>query len=319
MTDPTLDPERLAALLDGRLSPAERDEVVRRLGTSAEALEIHADAAAVLRELENEGMRPPTALPVAAADARPSAGETKAWRWTRSSSIRLALAAGLVFVAIVPLVMRTTGTTGPTDTVRTTRAMPAESGTPAVAALSSANGGLPSGWNGQPWSSVRGSEAPITPAARAVRLGALFTDLELAIRARDSAGTAALAGAAAVLLADLPATGPAASAFRGIAARAADGVADGLTRLAVADAATTPLLDSAALAQGRWLEAARVAAARGDAAFFRNAASVRMAEATLSADDRAMVARAVASSPPGAAPWSDIENRLSTSLARLGR
>src|SRR5215208_5211320 len=50
--EPTIDPERLAALLDGRLDERARSEILAQLAASEADLEVMADAAAVMREME---------------------------------------------------------------------------------------------------------------------------------------------------------------------------------------------------------------------------------------------------------------------------
>src|SRR5688572_3407035 len=55
MREPSIDPERLAALLDGRLSDDEREALLADLARSEDAMEALGDAAAVLRELEQAG------------------------------------------------------------------------------------------------------------------------------------------------------------------------------------------------------------------------------------------------------------------------
>jgi hypothetical protein len=51
MTAPRIDPERLAALLDDRLRPDERERLLDELTRADDDRDALADAAAVLREL----------------------------------------------------------------------------------------------------------------------------------------------------------------------------------------------------------------------------------------------------------------------------
>ena len=70
MPDPIPDARRLAALLDGRLSAAEREQLLGELAASDDALDVYADAAAALGALEREGL-----VAAAASTAPPAVAE----------------------------------------------------------------------------------------------------------------------------------------------------------------------------------------------------------------------------------------------------
>jgi hypothetical protein len=78
-----LDPETLAAFLDGKLAGAERERVVRILSTSSDDYATMVDAAAVMHEV---------GVPPRAVDRRPS----------RRTMWRLAAAAGIAGLALLP-------------------------------------------------------------------------------------------------------------------------------------------------------------------------------------------------------------------------
>jgi hypothetical protein len=137
-----------------------------------------------------------------------------------------------------------------------------------VAQLSTPDAGLPPGWNERAWSVVRGSVAPLTPSARAARIGALSVDLDLALGANDTASSV-LAREIGRLLQYVPGSAPAALLYEELARATAapDGRTSGLHEDALRSAAA--ILDSSFLALGAWAEAAHVAGLRRDAAFFR--------------------------------------------------
>jgi len=282
MHDPTVDARRVAALLDGRLDGAERQQLLAELGASDEALGAYADAAAVLAELEREGVVaavspdivdigdqaaaeaaaagspatvPARAAPVASiADVRARRRNEPRWRvppW-------MALAAGIAVVMAAPALWWRARPAGEDGVV---------AGATSYAALlapDARGGGLPAGWNGTPWRTTRGAGDPLTPEARAVRIGARLTDLELAAAARDSATVRVIAAEVAALLDEVQVGGAAAVTYRALATSLVDRAA-----LAGARRDAALVAGEEAVALGMWLEAARVAAARRDAAFFR--------------------------------------------------
>ena len=300
MSDP-VDPERLAALLDNRLDPKARDEVVRQLATSDEALDAFADAAAVLREIEEEDSRSGSVSPSSpfSSPSMTPARAAASRRWFRSPALRAALAAAIVIAVVIPITLRTRNTS-------------ATGASTSVEALSVA-AGLPSTWNSAPWSARRGDNAPLTPSARAVRLGARLTDLELSIRARDTMSKI-FADDAATLLADLPVSGPAVSAMRAVGSDTS-----ALQRFFAARRMAESLVDRTPLDEGSWLEAARIAASRRDAPFFRATTSSQVAKSTLGDADRALVTRAIQARAADTSAWTELETRLTELLAERAR
>lgn len=284
------DAERLAALLDGRLGATEREAAIARLAASDEEVEAYADAAAVLRELEEEdaGVTPLRA-PSRRAPAR---------RW-------LALAAVLACVALAPWLW-TRAAADRTDPARF------------AAELS----GLPAGWDASPWGATRGAGDPLTPQARAVRLGARLVELELAVRGRDPA-VRPLAAETAALLDGIPAAGPAAALYRELARRAGEEPARLEPLLEQGRGVVPRLAGEEPVELGAWTEAARIAAAGGAGDFFASRATrsrmERMArDPSLPPAARSTMERvgtAVASPAP---EWPAVERELAGVLRSLG-
>lgn len=214
----------------------------------------------------------------------------------------LALAAVLAAVALVPVLWSRRGATEPGDPGRL------------AALLEGREAGLPAGWiDTRPWGATRGPGDPLTPEARAVRLGVLLMDLELAARARQGDAVRLLAAQILVLLEEVPASGPTADGYRAIRdvgtaspAELEEG-REGVAGLVVAEDL---------LRLGAWAEAARLAAARRDAAFFRSretrAALDGAAELpSLSDDARAAVERIRRATREGGAPeWGSLHRAL---------
>lgn len=289
MNDPTLDARRMAALLDGRLGADARQQMLGALAASDEALDTYADAAAVLAELEREGVVTAVA-PVADDGAGPvvekaSVASIAAARARRRHAARwrvprwAALAAGIAVMVAVPALWwrarpgADIGTAPPTpDAVA-----PAPNGMPSYVALLAPEAraaGLPAGWEGRPWRTTRGAGDPLTPEARGVRVGARLTDMELAVAAGDAAAARGTAAEVAALLDEVPGGGAAAAAYRALGGSGMLSVgAPGAAALARARRDAALVAGAGDVALGAWLEAARVAAARRDAAFFQTAES----------------------------------------------
>lgn len=222
---PILDQEVIAALLDGRLASPERERVLDALADSEEWSAVFADAATAMQDEPAGGSA--EVIPLRRRPAR--------------ALVRpLAIAAAIAGLALIPALVARGGSDSPAEL------------------LSDSRGGLPPGWEERPWSGVRSNEDALTSEARAVRLGVIVAELEVAAGAGAPAGSG-LAEQAARLLEGTPGGGPAASLFRG-------GPAGRELRRARDEAAQ--LLGEEEVEFGEWLGAARIAAARGDEKFF---------------------------------------------------
>jgi hypothetical protein len=300
VTGPTIDPERMAALLDGRVDAREREALMAELAASGEDLEVFADAVAVMGETGG-----------AVADAPPDAGviplhprRAAVWRWLP------AVAAAAVLVMLAPWLADRLRSDAPVDPARL------------ALLLERADAGLPEGWNRHPWTATRGAGDPLTGETRAVRLGAHLLTLELAARAGDpEAGQ--IAAEVGALLDDVAGGGPAAAVYRQVAREVDEGRAPEPALLRDGWEAASALVDAQMLGVGAWLEAARVAAAGRDAAFFRADDSRRAldrVEARLRAEgmepaEAQRVRRALLETDPP--EWSALEFELTVALARL--
>lgn len=302
-----IDPERLGALLDGRVTGRERAELLARLAASGEDLEDFADALAVTDELEAEDRL----AAEAADDPRVLAFRAPVRRAAWRPGPRLALAASLAAVAVGMTAWGVTrGGAGSDDPGR-------------YAALL-ARPGLPAGWNATPWTAARAPDEALDPRARAVRIGARITDLEAAAAARDSLSVRQAAADVGALLGALPAAGPAASVYEEVGRRAGEPPAALAPVRERGRRTAARLAGEDGVALGAWAEAARLAAARRDAGFFRARATHRTLERA--ARDRALPAGAragadavrAALAAPGAPDWGTLEREAARILASAG-
>ncbi|HEX8317864.1 hypothetical protein [Longimicrobium sp.] len=289
--------ERLAALLDARLDADAHADVLAHLATDDEALAAYAEAAAVTRALEEEdaaaGVTP---LRPAARRASPFSGPR---RWG-------AVAAVVAAVALAPLawnLMQPPGLQEPGALAER---------------LASTGTVLPAGWDPSPWGSTRSASDPMTLRARAIRIGARLVELELALRGQDPAA-ARTAAQVAILLGELPGSGFAVSIFRDIQARAGAPWAE-LEPLMEQGSEAAAMAGDDDVRLGAWLQAARIAAARKDAEFFRTRA-IEAALDRLDSDpatsEHAQRIRALTNAE-GARDWDALERQLAEILDQLG-
>jgi hypothetical protein len=299
--DSDIEPERIAALLDGKVGEEERAELLRMLAVSRSFHEL-TETAAVLRELEEFpadaasvhdalAVSPPIRPPGGPERAPPSMVRGRRWRrrWA-------ALASVAALVLLAPLVWRAA-------------AGGADVGTPA-SLLAFRDAGLPANWTAdRPWPATLGEAASLTPTARAVRAGALHTDLLLGTG--DTAQVARLRAEMSTLLSGVEGAAGLNQAY------SATGQEVGQA-LASAGAALEQLLGPDEVRWGAWLEAARIAAVRRDAAFFRVRASraaldraARLASLPAAVRTRAgSVRNAIDTAPPDWPALSRELNRL---------
>lgn len=304
MNKPVPDDERLSALLDGRLSDREREELLAHLAVSGDDLEVFAETAAILREMEEEDALAREAgvprHPAEPAGQDPAAPEQRPPQDVRprlySVPTRTKVtrgepeepgepdAPGVRPDRGYPLPPRKGGWRRRSVTGAAVLMLALASGllvrgrTPAAAspvelaaASGQGGGGLPAGWlSGRELGGVRGSESEAERSGDAARAGVLLVDLSVAVRARDEQNTRILArqlNSRFLLLPD--GTGP----LGRIAVRPADApeallplVKEGTERLED-DFGRDPLR------AGAWVEAAALAANAGNEEFFRSRAT----------------------------------------------
>lgn len=301
-----MDPETLAALLDGRLTGERREAALAALASDEAAYEAYVDAVAVTRELEAEGEGDDEEDdgPVRSIRTAPS------W-WRRYGTRQFLVAAGLAALVVLPYAIYRS------QDVEEGPAWVTESWTGSAA-------GIPAGWNTAPWGARRSVRGALTPEARATRVGARLVDLEVSLRAGDSARAAAFATEVADLLDSLPAAGPAVGVYRNIAERASAPRDELDPLLARGRAAAVHLLDEDRLRVGAWLEAARLAAAERDADFLRATESRDILDRLRSDPELSSVAggaatRAWTAIEETPVDWSGAATSLSDLLGALGR
>ncbi len=277
MSDHESEDERLAAFLDGRMDARRREEMLARFTEDDEERAVLASTAAILRQLEaedeievpvspapRESVDTDGVIPLHAHRGEQAEPEpVPEIRPRRTAALRgLALAAVIAGIALV------------TSRVLQNRASVADEPVRLAARLEHVDEGLPAGWTERrPWTSVRG-EGPGAGErlASAARAGAMLVDLSVAVEARDAAATRVLA---AQIAARFDPQGGRGGPLREIAAGAGESPERLRPLIGEATERIAKRLDAEALRLGAWTEAAGLAAARRDAAFFRDPATRR--------------------------------------------
>ena len=303
MKEPRYDDERLAALLAGRLEGPERDELLAHLSTAEDDADVVINAAAILREMEEEDARAEAGGQAEAPPVRETLPPSLRPNWRRKAPRWIATA---VLVGLVVLGFQMSRGRG---------GLSADPVQMAVR-MDNARQGLPPGWESNtPWDRPRGDAAQ-----NAAQAGVFLVRLAVAVQARDAVATARLADQTQRRFD--PQGG---QALRDVAARAGQ-----------PPEALQPLLEQAAarlealhederdhLRLGAWTEAARLAAAWRDDAFFRSGDTRRalgLAERLTREDPAAQAAVAgVRTALPADAPpaWDALATNLDALLRAI--
>ncbi|HEU4455338.1 MAG TPA: hypothetical protein VFR81_19895 [Longimicrobium sp.] len=308
MKEPRPDDERLSALLAGRLEGPERDELLAYLSTADEDLEVFVHAAAILREMDEEDEReeePGTteADPPPRREVPPVPSMSKSTRgWPRRTP-RWAVLAAVAGLVVVGWFVWPRG--GPPDVTPLQLALNvgvAGSGLPYDPARPS---------DGIPGDATRGEGASARSPEAAAQAGAFLVRLALAIQEQDSAATATLARQARQRF-DPQGGG----ALREIGEGAGAPPADLQPLLEQATERLEERLGADHLRLGAWTEAARWAAHRQNAGYFRSeetAPMLRLAEDDPQAREAVAAVRRELPTD-GGADWDALERNLANLL-----
>jgi len=239
--------ERLAALLDGTCSEAEREELLAQLAVDDDELEVFAAAAAALNLHEREEVAAGVVPLHAASSVQRGEGRP---RWRPPRWVSLAAAAGIAAVLMFGILRR-----GEASGVAQT-----------VAMLSDSNMSLPA-QIALPREPLRGGGSS---EGESVRLGALLVDLEVAARAKDQAQAQR---AAAEIAALLKRTNPSLELIAQYESIGKAGIARERLDPELAGRAEQAARQPNWVRVGEWLQAARIAASHRDRGFFETGES----------------------------------------------
>jgi hypothetical protein len=267
------DPDLVAAFIDGKLSGADRERVVRLLADSEEAFEIYADAVRARADLEAEGIIPlpvPDPVPVRpAADPVP----IRRSRWLTAGA-PLAAAAALL-IAVLPRVE--------TNLANAAFAMRAESIAQPLTGRPQLAMALRSGLDEPRWSATRGGPSTFVDTTAALRLGARATDLEVAIAVGDRERAGRLVTEMVELLDSVTLSDATRAEYGELRHRitTGDSISSIKAAAATADEHLHDFLDSRWYGTGKWLAASELAARAHSADFFKSSETARFLKAAI--------------------------------------
>jgi len=243
-TDSNLDIELLAALIDGRLSGAERERALKLLATSDEALELFAHS------LHEQRASDAKVVPIQSA---------RRWRQWKVV-VPIVAAAGLGFV----LLPRLTGSTGRAASIQ--YAVQLESD-PRF------GGALRQGWDQHGWSVTRGAnDTQTAPEPRfAFRLGVRSVDLQVAVRKGNAAAASNVVDDISQTLDGIKFTDPIAAKYAELKAHLGSESGDRLVERAEnAEIEMSGFFKSPSFSLGQWVGAADLAAQTHETSFFQS-------------------------------------------------
>jgi len=248
MKQPSIDPERIAALIDGQLGKEERDALLADLARSDDDLDALGDLAELIRDAE-ESEPVPQPAPLAENDL---ADRRRKQRLMRVGMMAAAAAVAFVSIGIVRRQLRDGALPStPAQVV----ALVDQS--PNVAPLRAVS-----------WASARSAIDSVPASVRAIRFGLRATELELAIARGDSAGVTQASRELAALLDQIAGTSAPSGLYRDLAAQPGKSAS---LRTASHDAwdSAAPLVGIDDARIGAWLGGALAAASAHDLKFFQ--------------------------------------------------
>ena len=261
------DPDLVAAFIDGRLSGAERERVVRLLAESEEAFEIYADAVRARADLDADAIIP---LPI--PDPTPDPVPIRRPRWLTAGA-PLAAAAALL-IAVLPRVVPNPAAT---FAMRADAIAQPLTGRPQLAMA------LRSGLDEPRWSATRGGPSTFVETTAALRLGTHATDLQVALAVEDRERAARLAAEMLELLDSVVLSDVARVEYRDLRDSITAGAS--ITSIdaaaAAADEHLGDFLKSRWYGMGKWLAAGELAARAHSADFFKSSETARFLKAAI--------------------------------------
>ena len=255
------DPDLVAAFIDGKLSGAERERVVKLLAESEAAFEVYSDAVMARSDLQGAG------------PARVVDGGRRPRRWW-IAAVPVAAAAALL-IAVLPAAQARRD--------NALLAMRAESIALPLTGQPRLAGTLGSTLDEGRWSANRGGGSTVVESAAALRLGVRATDLQVALGVGDRERAGRVAGEMVDLLGSVNLSDAARVEYADLRKRIVSDRVIGQTAAAAAtaDDRLRDLLDSPWYGFGKWFAASDMAARAHSAEFFKSAKTARFLEAAI--------------------------------------
>jgi hypothetical protein len=249
VSDDRIDPETLAAFLEGTQSPAERERVRHTLLRSPQSFDAFLELAALDRTMDSGAAR---------VEPRRRFGRT--WQIIGPMLVAAGLT-GVVILAWPPPWRRADRTPA-----ASTPQLAQSSALIGVSGPGSVRVALGPSWSEPGWSVARGGDAALSARARAFRAGARCAEVEVAAQAGDPDALMLATASLLELLAGVNAGAPISRAFRALSATADPG--GRAARLATVLQLRKLLGSDAWFDLGMWVETARLALLARQLEFF---------------------------------------------------
>jgi len=277
-----VDLELIGALMDGRLTGAERERAIKLLGESEAAFEVYTDAVRARADLEEEEEEEEEAK-VVPIEPRLDKRQPGRRRWLVGVPAAAAAAwvgvpaaaAAALLVAVLPSVQ-----------AYRDQAVFAAATTDITLPLTQ-RGDLRStlrpGWEDRSWSVMRGGTRAGFDSTTEFRLGVRATDLRVALATGDAERARGLTGEVLDLLQAMPVADGAKAKYQGLRSRIERRETGEPLIAAASDAEKTlnEFLDSRWFGYGKWLAAGELAARTGSASFFASGSTSRFLRAAI--------------------------------------
>jgi len=289
-----IDPETLAAFLDGTLSARDRERLLRAAAQGGAAYEELIEAQALL--YDGVAGEEATPLPVSVSSDLPSeprSSPSRRW-WTRGTTWKLG--AFVVAASIAGIVLqRRAGSSGASPTAGTVQQVMA------LAAGTNPDSAFGAGWHQIDWSITRGTSESVDDGIYAFRLGVRFVDLALALSSNDTSARRTLGQRLVALAASAETGSPVAIRIEALAAANTRPTVAEVS--SVGDDLRTLVNHPVAYDAAVWTESARAGARANRATFFaRDGAPMR--------ELKRIIAKLEELGPPGPAPTAEVLETL---------
>lgn len=295
MSNERIDPETLAAFLDGTLSARERERVLRVAAQGGEAYDQLIEAQALLYDGVSGDEATPLTVSVASESPSGSASSTSRRWWTTGTAWKLGAFLVAATVAGIVLVQRRATSPNTSLTAGTVQHVMA------LADGADPDSAFGAGWHQIDWSITRGASESASDGIYAFRLGVRFVDLAVAVSSRDTSARRLL-GETLVALASSAETGS--SVAGRIEALAAAGKRPTVEEVSsVGDDLRTLVNHPAAYDAAVWTESARAGARAKQATFFAP-------NGTPMQELKRIIAELEALPPPGPSPTAEVLQTL---------
>ena len=294
MSNERIDPETLAAFLDGTLSASDRERLLRAAAKGGAAYEELIEAQALLYDGVPGVEATPLAVSVSSDVASGDRSSPSRRWWTTGTTWKLGafvLAAGIAGIVL----QRRAGSPDASLTAGTVQHVMA------LAAGTNPDSAFGAGWHQIDWSITRGPSQSVDDGIYAFRLGVRFVDLALAMSSNDTSARRTL-GQTLIALASNAETGsPVAVRIEELAG--ADDRPSVAEVSSVSDDLRTLVNHPLAYDAAVWTESARAGARAKQATFFaRDGSPMR--------ELKRIIAELEALSPPGPAPTAEVLQTL---------